>query len=91
MTPVPFGDSSGSMNRSIGTCPTRQASEAWSRHRDGFRTQRASGDGVSGSGEDRPVRQDLVRQLKAQILSGEYDSPAKMEVAADRMALDVLA
>lgn len=91
MTPVPFGDSSGSMNQINRHLPHQTSERGMVQTPRRVRTQRASGDGVSGSGEDRPVRQDLVRQLKAQILSGEYDSPAKMEVAADRMALDVLA
>lgn len=49
------------------------------------RIQRAP-EGLSGSGEDRPVRHDLVRQIKAQIMSGEYDSPAKIEAAAERLS-----
>ncbi len=39
------------------------------------------------------VRQDLVARVRAQIAAGEYDSPAKIEAAADRLArhLDLLA
>lgn len=42
--------------------------------------------------DDRPIRMDLVRQVRAQILAGTYDSPAKMEAAAERLAgtLDLL-
>lgn len=48
---------------------------------------------LPGAGDDRPVRHDLVRQIRAQILSGEYDSAAKVEAAAERLsgALDLLA
>lgn len=43
--------------------------------------------------DDRPIRHDLVRQVRAQILDGSYDSPAKLEAAADRLAsvLDLMA
>jgi hypothetical protein len=56
------------------------------------RMQRST-EGLSGSGEDRPVRHELVRQIKAQIMSGVYDSPAKVEAAAERLsrALDLTA
>lgn len=57
-----------------------------------IRTQRASVDQLSVA-DDRPVRHDLVRQIKAQILAGEYDSSAKIEAAAERLAgaMDLLA
>jgi hypothetical protein len=52
-----------------------------------------SPDGLRAAGDDRPVRHDLVRQVKAQISAGIYDSPAKIEAAADRLSglLDLLA
>ncbi|MGE3108253.1 MAG: hypothetical protein AB7G11_14515 [Phycisphaerales bacterium] len=39
------------------------------------------------------IRRELVARVRAQLAAGEYDSPAKLEVAADRLArhLDVLA
>lgn len=56
------------------------------------RTQRTT-DSLPGVGDDRPVRHDLVRQIRAQILSGEYETTAKIEAAADRLSgsLDLLA
>lgn len=52
-----------------------------------------STDILAGTSEDRPIRHDLVRQVKAQISAGVYDSPAKLEAASDRLAgiLDLLA
>jgi hypothetical protein len=49
-------------------------------------------DHLPGVGDDRPIRHDLVAQIRAQILSGEYDSAAKIEAAADRLSssLDLL-
>lgn len=50
-------------------------------------------DMLAVASDDRPIRHDLVRQVKAQISAGVYDSPAKLEAAADRLAgvLDLLA
>jgi hypothetical protein len=54
-----------------------------------MRASRGAGDGD----DDRPIRHELVRQIRAQILEGSYDSPAKIEAAADRLAsvLDLMA
>lgn len=49
-------------------------------------------DGISRSAGNE-IRHDLVARVRAQIAAGEYDSPAKMEAAAERLAsrLDLLA
>lgn len=49
-------------------------------------------DGISRSAGSE-IRHDLVARVRAQIAAGEYDSPAKMEAAAERLAsrLDLLA
>ena len=56
-----------------------------------IRMQRVN-DRLPGSGDDRPIRHDLVNQIRAQILAGEYDSAAKLEAAAERLSntLDLL-
>lgn len=48
---------------------------------------------AAGRNAGNEVRHDLVARVRAQIAAGEYDSPAKIEAAADRLArhLDLLA
>lgn len=47
--------------------------------------------GTAGGGAE--MRHDLIARVRAQIAAGEYDSSAKIEAAADRLArhLDLLA
>ncbi len=94
MTSFPSRDFSSSSSNRIPRNLPHQISERGMLQTPGrIRAQRGAGDGLPGTGEDRPIRTDLVRQIKAQIMAGEYDSPAKIEAAADRLAgaLDLLA
>ena len=35
---------------------------------------------------DRPIRADLVAQVRARIAAGEYDTPERWDAALDRLA-----
>lgn len=93
MIGIPSGDSSYCQsNQAPRNLQSKTSERRMLQRQSRVRTQR-TGDGLPGAGDDRPVRTDLVRQIKAQISAGGYDSPAKIEAAADRLAgaLDLLA
>jgi len=51
------------------------------------RNTRRIGDSAQLSrSEGGEIRGDLVARVRAQIAAGEYDSPAKIEAAAERLA-----
>jgi hypothetical protein len=94
MIGIPSGDSSSCQsNQAHRNLQSKTSERSMLQRPSRVRTQRNAGDRLPGAGEDRPVRTELVRQIRAQISAGGYDSPAKIEAAADRLAgaLDLLA
>ena len=85
MASLPSGEFSSSITNSIPRTQPHQTSERAMLQTPGrIRTQRASVDGLPGTGEDRPIRTELVRQIKAQIMNayGEKAFKGNIEMSS---------